>query len=59
MRHMTYKRLMRLIKDGRAEVAAWTTTGEPALADVRFYDARGNSKREHVEVTHVPAELQR
>jgi len=52
-KQMTYKNLMRKIDDGRAEVVAWA--GD--YADVRFFDNRGNERREHVEVTSIPQDV--
>ena len=54
MKRMTYKTLMKKIDDGYAEVEAWA--GDYAM--VRFYKANGESRRETVEVTKIPAEFQ-
>lgn len=59
MRTMTYRKLMKQIEDGYAEITAWTRTDSPALAEVTFFKSDGTSRREHVEVTNVPAEQQR
>lgn len=58
-RKMTYKTLMQKIDDGYAEINAWTSFGEPTLADVTFYKSNGGSKREMIEVTGVPADQER
>lgn len=57
MRKMTYPKLMKMIDDGYAEVNAWTISNDPAIADVTFYRTDGTSRREHVEVTRIPADL--
>lgn len=49
MRKITKKALVKKIKDGNAEVEAWSVSGQ--YADVRFYSAKGAVKRETVEVT--------
>lgn len=56
-RKMTYAKLMKMIKDGYAEVSAWTNDRyDPMLAEVIFYKSNGTYKREHVEVTNMPKE---
>ena len=52
-KRMTYKNLMKKLDDGRAEVVAWA--GD--YADVRFFDTKGNERREHVEVTSIPTDV--
>ena len=58
MKRMTYNTLMKKIEDGYAEINAWegSETNGTSHADVRFYNAKGESKREIVEVTKIPAE---
>lgn len=56
MRKMRYTTLMRKIKDGQAEVQAWEVAG--TCASVIFYTALGAGKREMIEVTGAPAEVE-
>lgn len=57
MKTMTYRTLMKKVDEGYAEINAWTTTNDPALADVTFWKADGTRTREHVEVTNLPADV--
>ena len=59
MRKLSYNTLMKILENGRCTVNAWSDgkNGEPTLVDVTFYNGQGNAtKREHIEVTHIPAE---
>ena len=57
MKKMTYKNLMKKCEEGMAEVTAWSgNSGNFAL--VSFYKSNGTCRRETVEVTNIPAEVQ-
>jgi len=57
MKKMRFKTLMRKIEEGYAEIDAWELTGNVAL--VTFWKSNGTSKREMVEVTNVPKDIEK
>lgn len=57
MKKMRYKTLMKKIADGYAEIDAWQITGRVAM--VTFFKSNGTSKREMVEVTNVPKDIEK
>ena len=56
MKKMTYKTLMKKVADGYAEIDAWQITGSVAM--VTFWKSNGTAKREMVEVTNCPKDLE-
>jgi len=60
MKRLTYKTLMNKVDRGDAEVNAWATKEYhgTVVADVTFYTLR-RIRREAVEVTKIPAEMER
>lgn len=55
-RKMTYSKLMEKVEDGYAEIVAWGLNCN--YADVIFYTQNGRSKRETIEVTKIPADVE-
>lgn len=54
MKKITYKKLMEKVENRDAQINAWSREGQ--VVDVTFHTMR-SSKREHVIVTAIPAEI--